>query len=371
MVQPDEGKKSRIRALFALGLAALVGLVGGIAIAIGPQESKPVEARAPAVTVEPPPIVAEESESLPPRALAASFQEPWPEDFTREEQIESAMVRASEFFRASTGQADLRVFVQPPTSPETKQWVETLAHTLLDPFAEELPETVNIIVGWDPDFMVQVVEENQISAPMVDDQVCRIAFGACSKGSSVWVGSGGPLDGLANESNFARLFVHKTFHVVQDLLDPKSAGQIPPRAASNFRPVWFTEGGADYMAATIAELAHGIRYEESMTQGSGYFYFSEQGVDQPGLRDLEEWGSAKSQPDRYNPIAPPQYLFGQVAMEYLVASVGFGSVAEIYRQLGSGKSFEEAFRLGVGLSLDEFYEKFETNRVLKLASPTR
>lgn len=68
---------------------------------------------------------------------------------------------------------------------------------------------------------------------------------------------------------------------------------------------------------------------------------------------MEEWGG---------PSKDLVYFLGRIAFEYLVANVGFEGLMVIYRALNSGLSFEDAFVQGTGISLDEFYDAFETWR---------
>jgi len=56
------------------------------------------------------------------------------------------------------------------------------------------------------------------------------------------------------------------------------------------------------------------------------------------------------------------YGIGCVATEYIVASVGMDKYLDIYRNLGLGKDFKSAFEVATGLSLLDFYTRFEIIR---------
>lgn len=55
------------------------------------------------------------------------------------------------------------------------------------------------------------------------------------------------------------------------------------------------------------------------------------------------------------------YLLGRLASEYIVASVGFERFLQIYWKVGEGMDFPTAFEKAVGISLEDFYEKFDRN----------
>ena len=50
---------------------------------------------------------------------------------------------------------------------------------------------------------------------------------------------------------------------------------------------------------------------------------------------------------------------GQMATEYLVASLGFEVLLDIYREYGSSGDFEASFEAATGLALSDFYQRFD------------
>lgn len=53
------------------------------------------------------------------------------------------------------------------------------------------------------------------------------------------------------------------------------------------------------------------------------------------------------------------YSWGQLATEYIIASVGVEPLMAIWKYAGEGASFEDAFEHAIGLSVEEFYEAFD------------
>jgi hypothetical protein len=65
---------------------------------------------------------------------------------------------------------------------------------------------------------------------------------------------------------------------------------------------------------------------------------------------------------KYSDFSSDPYTIGQLATEYLVASAGFESLINIFKLSKTEKTFPSAFKKAVGISLDEFYLKFELSR---------
>ncbi|MFM5967507.1 MAG: hypothetical protein ACKOQ8_00515, partial [Micrococcales bacterium] len=56
------------------------------------------------------------------------------------------------------------------------------------------------------------------------------------------------------------------------------------------------------------------------------------------------------------------YGIGMIATEFLVSKVGMTKFVDIYRQIGTGKSFKDAFVAATGVPLNDFYLMFEDAR---------
>jgi hypothetical protein len=59
---------------------------------------------------------------------------------------------------------------------------------------------------------------------------------------------------------------------------------------------------------------------------------------------------------------PTPYNIGQVASEYIIASVGFQKMLDIFIDFGTSKNFEKSFEKVTGISKTSFYEKFDQIR---------
>ena len=59
------------------------------------------------------------------------------------------------------------------------------------------------------------------------------------------------------------------------------------------------------------------------------------------------------------PVPPEYYWMGQMATEYIVANTSVESLIKIWSGLGEGKDIEQAFQDAIGITLQEFYIKFD------------
>jgi hypothetical protein len=139
---------------------------------------------------------------------------------------------------------------------------------------------------------------------------------------------------------------HELFHIVQDYLSEMSFNLGPghPKAI----PTWLIEGSANYYGFYVVNRMGFNDYKEGRSSQSWFNY---------------EYGT-KIPLAKYNDFSTDPYIIGQLATEYLVASAGFESLMNIFKLSKTEKTFSSAFKKAVGISLDEFYLKFESSRSL-------
>jgi hypothetical protein len=139
---------------------------------------------------------------------------------------------------------------------------------------------------------------------------------------------------------------HELFHIVQDYLSEMSFNLGPghPKAI----PTWLIEGSANYYGFYVVNRMGFNDYKEGRTSQSWFNY---------------EYGT-KIPLAKYIDFSTDPYIIGQLATEYLVASAGFESLMNIFKLSKTEKTFSSAFKKAVGISLSEFYTKFESARSL-------
>jgi hypothetical protein len=65
---------------------------------------------------------------------------------------------------------------------------------------------------------------------------------------------------------------------------------------------------------------------------------------------------------QYDNFASDPYGIGQAASEYLIASIGFENFLNIWRYTKAEGGFEPGFRKAAGITILDFYDKFEAAR---------
>ncbi len=154
------------------------------------------------------------------------------------------------------------------------------------------------------------------------------------------------------------LLAHEYFHLVQFNLAKTAPGlpiKYPEDPNSPRFPVWFSEGTADFVGFSVGALAQNATYWEGR---STMFTYSppEESVNRNAISDYE----IRSCCGNNTPTYP--YHIGRVATEYIVASIGFQKMLDIFTDYATTKNFEKSFENVTGISKTVFYEKFEQIR---------
>ena len=155
------------------------------------------------------------------------------------------------------------------------------------------------------------------------------------------------------------LLAHEYFHAVQDQMS-NMVGRQTTKEGQEFSkhlfPVWIQEGSANFVGFSVAALAMDTTYwagREAMFK----YAPPEPSINRNALKDYE----IKSGPGNNSPTYP--YITGQVACEFIVASVGFKRFLEIWTNFRVTQNFDQSFERAIGISIENFYEKFEKARL--------
>jgi len=160
------------------------------------------------------------------------------------------------------------------------------------------------------------------------------------------------------------LLAHEYFHIVQYQMsgsEKKQTIKSGSSQSSNLFPAWFAEGGANFVGFSVSALALGGTYWEGR---SAMFNYIKPGPSN-NANKIEDY-EIRNGPGNDSPTYP--YIVGQVASEYLVASAGFQAFLDIWLNFKETNDFKKSFEKSVGISISEFYQKFEAVRT-KLGLP--
>jgi hypothetical protein len=156
----------------------------------------------------------------------------------------------------------------------------------------------------------------------------------------------------------AALLAHEYFHLVQsNLAGPENGLRIKSTDADsvNAFPAWFIEGSAGFVGFSVGALSHDASYWNGRP---AMFTYSppDPSTDRNPISDYE----IRTCCGNNTPTYP--YVIGQVATEYIVASIGFQKFLDIFVDYKTTKNFEKSFASVTGISKEVFYEKFDLIR---------
>jgi hypothetical protein len=156
----------------------------------------------------------------------------------------------------------------------------------------------------------------------------------------------------------AALLAHEYFHLVQanlvgsrQLFITKSGD---PQTAKAF-PAWFAEGTAEFVGYSVGALSQNASYWDGRAAALSYAPPGE-ATNRNSIADYE----IRTCCGNGTPTYP--YNIGHVATEYIVASVGFQKLLDVFVDFGKSNDFEKSFESITGISKQAFYEKFDLIR---------
>jgi len=159
-------------------------------------------------------------------------------------------------------------------------------------------------------------------------------------------------------SDGGALLAHEYFHLIQTNLQ-KSKGGMPLKNgelnSQKALTAWFVEGTADFVGYSVGALAQNASYWDGRTRMLSY---SPPGpsTNRNSIADYEIRTCCGNDTPTY------PYNIGQVASEYIIASVGFQKMLDIFIDFGTSQNFEKSFEKVTGISKTTFYEKFDQIR---------
>jgi hypothetical protein len=147
---------------------------------------------------------------------------------------------------------------------------------------------------------------------------------------------------------------HEFFHTIQySLTGPQftvHGGSMMDLSGKRI-PRWLVEGSANYFGFYMVEKMGFDTYKK------GRLFQVELSYKKDYLQHLSEYDSIAN--SSLNP-----YGIGQAATEYIIASVGFESLLNIFKYTNSEGNFPDGFKKATGIELNDFYSKFEDSKNL-------
>ena len=290
--------------------------------------------------------VTPEADAAP--VVAAAFETPWPSGFTRRELADTALAKTYAFLddaEEGTGSQYLTMIYQDTVLEFHREWAEDLSFLTADAFSYVLNDDVVLVHGTTSDFFLE--QMGALGRPVVPgfEQCCGSGYVGVAYKGSAWMSFP---DDFIREAiptmNHISATPHELFHIVQDTLDEGPGGQVLPPGNPLYRPVWLTEGSAQFMGEAI------VAYRGYQPYWGNHFTAS---ASDAAAEDfiLSRHESFVGSNDPYN--------YGSLATEYIVASVGIEPLMNIWKLAGQGASFEDAFEEALGISVQDFYAAYD------------
>ena len=154
------------------------------------------------------------------------------------------------------------------------------------------------------------------------------------------------------------LVAHEYFHLVQANLANSTNGlriKSGDSSSINAIPVWFLEGGAEFVGYSVGALSQNASYWVGRDRMLSYGP-REDFANKNSIADYE----IRTCCGNSTPTYP--YNIGQVAIEYIVASIGFQKMLDIWADFATTRNFETSFEKVTGISKEAFYTKFDQVR---------
>ena len=280
----------------------------------------------------------------------------WSTNFNTDLIVKSAIKSTDKYFGKVTPDNSYEIYTDKEFSESNLTWISKMLDYTHGAFKDIKDKNVKVFVGTSHEWSKTTLS-----------------------GMNLWLGSpGGPypcsdgkLDVLCVDKNLILLITknpsqsywtvgyrsapaHEFFHTIQYFLTgPQFTVHGGPMTdlSSKRIPRWLTEGSANYFGYYMVEkmgfysYQNGRRIEVELKYPKNYF--------QP----LSEHDYLANQ--TLNP-----YGIGQAATEYIIASVGFESLLNIFKFTGTEGSFSKGFKKATGIEIDDFYYKFEKSRHL-------
>ena len=273
---------------------------------------------------------------------------PWAEKFETSLMTQSALDATSAYFGKVIPSSDYEITIDPAITNSDRGWITSILDYANGSFTNIQREKIKVFLG-----TTHTWSKNTLTAGNLWLGDRRGTY-PCSQGIN---------DAYCAEKNLVLLIysdiyapnsqyrwdfgrrstpAHEVFHTVQfALAGPNVGGDSPLHI-----PRWLMEGSANYYGFYVGDRLGFDNYQTGRNQ---------QVNTNPGYKTIVPLV-------QYDNFTSDPYGIGQAASEYLIASVGFEKFLNIWKFTKSESNFAEGFKKATGITIEDFYSKFETAR---------
>ncbi len=253
---------------------------------------------------------------------------PFPDEFTRAQMVEAVMNSFDDYLKKNSTNQSFKLVIDSEYENSSKVISKLVSDSFLVlPFPSGYPQPI-VVIGRNK----TLVEKS------VTDHCAMNSPSQCANDRRIGLNSAG-LGWASVGTGESAIIPHEIFHLWQGAAKKKVSDNNPdPRRPEN-SPVWFDEGSAEFFGEVMFSKVTGA-YEGPKVPFKSYRLMDYV------TRDLD-WGLP--------------YSLGRLASEYIVASKGMAKFLDINFKIGQGQDFPSAFENALGISLKDFYDKFDSN----------
>ena len=277
---------------------------------------------------------------------------PWSSKFEAELLIQRALTATADYFGEVRPDSTYELIIDPKITATDREWITRDLDYSYGAFRRFEQERMRVILGTSHEWsrataLSQGLWIGDPASPFPCSQGLNDAY--CAHKNAVLLifsdiyGKGWSWD-VGRRSTPA----HEVFHVIQFAL----WGNYGPDDA-RYIPAWLKEGSANFFGLYVGNRFIPNSYQLGRNQGTRFN--SSYRVVVP-LKEYQRYDGIR------NGIPLDPYGIGQAATEYIIASAGFESLLNIFAFTKSEGSFEKGFLKATGITLTDFYEKFEEAR---------
>lgn len=277
---------------------------------------------------------------------------PWSTKFETNHMTQAALSKTDAYFGKVSPSNLYEITIDPALTESDRTWILKSLDYANGSFSNLKREKIKVVLGttheWGKNSLrAQNIWVGDPLSPLPCSDGSRDAYCA-DKNVVLLVYS----DIYAPNSNYRWDFgrqstpAHEVFHTIQSSLN----GEANPNFVTGKDlaiPRWLMEGSANYYGFYVNEKLGFSTYQ------AGRSHQIENFAEYKNLMPLSAYSS-------FNNLNP--YGIGQAATEYLIASVGFESLLNIFKYTASENGFEAGFNKATGITLADFYAKFDEAR---------
>ena len=282
-----------------------------------------------------------------PSATKISFT-PWATSFAAEDMVAAALAKTSESLGDVKPSSSYTLTVDPLITASDREWITKMLDYTNGAFSDVLQGRVKIFLGTNHDWSASTLRSagtwvGDPGSPYpcsngINDAYCAGTDIALLIYSDIYKPNSTYRWDVGRRSTPA----HELFHNVQFALGGRNVGPNEPTHI----PRWLMEGSANYFGFYVADRLGFDQYQTGRNQ---------QVNTNPAYKTIVPLV-------QYDNFTSNPYGIGQAASEYLIASVGFEKFLNIWKFTKSESSFTEGFKKATGITIEDFYSKFETAR---------